>query len=491
MLELRFIEAEGGVAFIFGGDADDFLAIEEPIEGIDHEVTGEAFGESVGFASEDFGIAEDHEAGGFDLDARIFDAPFFDGHGEVKGTEVIIFGVEESLVIIGEQIGFAPKTSDGFEKRDEAQISGRFFGFVELEGLGGAEEAFGISLEILGDFGAAVDHDKAGIFDRALGDFGVAVFVFAEKICEADHPIFLGNNALFIEPSGEARGSSEGVEKGEDAAMFFPKGREQFHFELGEIVFGTADDDGPGVFGDEGRIEEIEGLGLDILAFEIFLEDLEVGAFDFGFSVTADQVDFVWSAFGEFEEGGGDGLFSFEGFDFRLGLARHHRGLVGRFEGDHIGGVDEFASLIAVENEDIFVGPELILGLEFLGAAEAPIGVDVFGGEFLFGGELILTHQGLEIGDDLAGVGKEDDRSHGFFEVSEEIFGLGTEGEFLIPRIVPSFEVTEAKVVEHQDDAGDEGDLEEDIEPDLEAMNFHGLSRGIWSWRSHGRWGRG
>ena len=165
--------------------------------------------------------------------------------------------------------------------------------------------------------------------------------------------------------------------------------------------------------------------------------------------------------------------------------------MVGRFEGDHIGGVDEFASLIAVENEDIFVGAELILGLEFLGAAEAPIGVDVFGGEFLFGGELILTHEGLEIGDDLAGVGKEDDRSNGFFEVSEEIFGLGTEGEFLIPRIVPSFEVTEAKVIEHQDDAGDEGDLEEDIETDLEAMNFHGLSRGIWKWRSHGRWGRG
>ena len=178
-------------------------------------------------------------------------------------------------------------------------------------------------------------------------------------------------------------------------------------------------------------------------------------------------------------------MLAFEGFDPRLGLSGHHGHLVGLLDIHHVAGIHKLAAAVVVEDEDAFVRAELVLGLEFLRAGEAAVGVNVFGGELLFRGKLVLPHQGLQVGHDLGRAGKEDDRADGLLEVGQQVVGLRAKGKLLVTGIVPAFEMAEAEVIQHRNDERDDDDLDQDIEADLEALDTHGLRGGGGRFGSH------
>ncbi len=56
----------------------------------------------------------------------------------------------------------------------------------------------------------------------------------------------------------------------------------------------------------------------------------------------------------------------------------------GHVELGHVGHGEEFYAAFVVENEDIFIGVEFVVGLQLASAGEIAGGIDVFDFEFIF-----------------------------------------------------------------------------------------------------------
>src|SRR5438309_2700585 len=101
--------------------------------------------------------------------------------------------------------------------------------------------------------------------------------------------------------------------------------------------------------------------------------------------------------------------------------------------------------------------------------------------DFSFGDVLIFREQTLDVVCDRRVWGKENGDSQFSLQRVEHAFRFVREGVFLVARKIPSPIMLEAEIIHHQCQEDEQANLNDDVEPDLETMNFlwflrHGYS---------------
>ena len=270
-----------------------------------------------------------------------------------------------------------------------------------------------------------------------------------------------------------------------EPALFPPVGPQGLDGGRGEIVARAGDDHRAGIGRHGPGHRQIERRDAHALARDVFLEEGEGRTLaDRRFAVALQEIDGPFLRRGEFEQGAGQQLLAFERGDARR-VAGDLRQIV---VFGHVHRGDLLGASAGFDNDEIFLGPELVERLQFAGPGEVAHRVHVFDGDAAAVGRLVFFEQVDHVAVDLEtrrgrGGGKEDVDVDRRGEVAQEALGLFAQAVFLARRPVAPEVVVEAGVVGRAEQDEGQHDLHGDPETDAgpAARGFLGRFHGRFS----------
>ena len=162
------------------------------------------------------------------------------------------------------------------------------------------------------------------------------------------------------------------------------------------------------------------------------------------------------------------------------GFTKHPRGIVF----GHIGHAENLFAVFIVEDDQIFVGPEIIFYLQFTGAREVAIRVDSFYLDSSFPGEFVFFEQVLEVvikfgAGTLRSWSKENVDFDVFFKGSQKFLRQFGKGVFVIAGKIPAPVSVKSEVINHQNDHRKNNGLEDHVSADPQSFDAGWFGRWI------------
>ena len=184
--------------------------------------------------------------------------------------------------------------------------------------------------------------------------------------------------------------------------------------------------------------------------------------------MTSDVTERVLFAFHQIHHRAGDGLFAFErGHAWTFSKLHATRVNVGHFRR-----FDRLVAAAVVEHEQAFVGHDLVFVEELLCARKVSLRINRLDVDLALGRVLILGQQALHIARDRRRRGKENRDPHLAGHALEKALRLIGKRILLVARKIPALVMAEGEGVNHGGEKNHQHDLDDDVQSDLEPMNF-------------------